>query len=317
MQINKDTIEDITIYKVISGSKAYGTSTPESDTDVRGIAIVPDKRYYYGFIKNFEQYMDNTNDVQIYDIRKFFALARACNPNIIEILEINNPKLILKETKWSTILKENKHKFLSMKAALTFSGYAFAQLQRIETHRKWLLNPPEHYPMRTEFGLDEKQSMSFEKLQAMNKLINDGQMQDANIIQYIQKENNFRNACMHYKQYEEWKKTRNEKRAELEAKYGYDTKHASHLVRLLRMGKEILTIGKVIVERNDAQELIDIRSGKSSYDEIINYAKQIDAEIKELYKQPEKCNVPYSPNEDELDELCTNIVNQYLNEVKM
>ena len=65
MNINKDTIEDITIYKVISGSQAYGWARPDSDVDIRGIAIVPDKRYYYGFIRNFEQYEDKVNDINI------------------------------------------------------------------------------------------------------------------------------------------------------------------------------------------------------------------------------------------------------------
>src|ERR1039458_5020213 len=34
-------------------------------------------------------------------------------------------------------------------------------------------------------------------------------------------------------QYNGWKAQRNPKRAELEAKFGYDTKHAMHLVRLM------------------------------------------------------------------------------------
>ncbi|AEZ66297.1 hypothetical protein phiTE_131 [Pectobacterium phage phiTE] len=38
-------------------------------------------------------------------------------------------------------------------------------------------------------------------------------------------------------------KNRNAARHELEEKFGYDTKHAMHLVRLLRMSQEILETG--------------------------------------------------------------------------
>ncbi|MDB4311979.1 nucleotidyltransferase domain-containing protein [bacterium] len=88
-----------------------------------------------------------------------------------------------------------------------------------------------------------------------------------------------------HKNFWKWKKERNVKRSELEEKYGYDTKHASHLIRLLRMGEEVLTTGKVNVERADAQELLDIRHGKYTYDEILAMAEGKDDLIRgDLYK---------------------------------
>ena len=64
-----------------------------------------------------------------------------------------------------------------------------------------------------------------------------------------------------HKQYWDWKKNRNESRSELEEKFGYDTKHAMHLVRLLRMAEEVLQEGIVRVKRPDAKELLAIRDG--------------------------------------------------------
>lgn len=88
-----------------------------------------------------------------------------------------------------------------------------------------------------------------------------------------------------WKNYWNWKKNRNEKRSILEEQFGYDTKHAAHLVRLLRMGNEILEHGEVIVARPDAQELLDIRRGKKTYEEIVSYAEHLDNRIRnELYK---------------------------------
>lgn len=96
-----------------------------------------------------------------------------------------------------------------------------------------------------------------------------------------------------WKNYWDWKKNRNEKRSELEEQFGYDTKHAMHLVRLLRMGQEILEDGVVNVFRGDAQELLDIRGGKWSYDEVIAFAEHTDKHIREeLYKTSQLPKAP-------------------------
>lgn len=94
----------------------------------------------------------------------------------------------------------------------------------------------------------------------------------------------YEEAKLKWKQYWTWKKNRNDVRNELEQKYGYDTKNAMHLVRLMRMGKEALTEGVVRVKRPDAAELLDIRNGKWSYEEILQYAEQMHTEIETLVK---------------------------------
>lgn len=49
----------------------------------------------------------------------------------------------------------------------------------------------------------------------------------------------------------------------------YDTKNAMHLVRLMRMGVEILRDGEVNVVRPDADYLISIRYGEVSLDQVV------------------------------------------------
>lgn len=91
-----------------------------------------------------------------------------------------------------------------------------------------------------------------------------------------------------HKNYWTWKRNRNHARSELEEKFGYDSKHAMHLVRLLRMGREALTTGELIIKRPDAQELLNIRNGEWSYEELVEYAEEMDNEIRNvLYKSSE------------------------------
>lgn len=96
-----------------------------------------------------------------------------------------------------------------------------------------------------------------------------------------------------WSQYWEWKRSRNKNRSELEELHGFDTKHAMHLVRLLKMGKEALTEGIIHVKRNDAKELLAIRNGSLTYEEILSYANDMKEEINQLVNTTE---LPDQPN---------------------
>lgn len=78
----------------------------------------------------------------------------------------------------------------------------------------------------------------------------------------------------------------------VEEEYGFDTKHAMHLVRLMRMGLEVLETGEVNVFRSDASELLDIRNGSMTYEEILNYADEMDNSIKSAYEKTELSKKP-------------------------
>lgn len=94
--------------------------------------------------------------------------------------------------------------------------------------------------------------------------------------------------------YWNWKNNRNEARSLLEEEHGFDTKHGMHLVRLIRMGEEILTTGEVKVKRDDAEELLAIRDGAWSYEEIIKWAEGKDELIRgKLYNASD---LPKKPN---------------------
>jgi len=148
---NNKWLYDRTILYVLHGSRAYGTHTPESDYDYKGVAVAP-RQYRDGYAFRFEQQCIKEPDATIFDIRKFFKLAADCNPSIIEVLW-SDPTDVIHCTAAGQLLLDHKHEFLSRKAVYTFSGYAISQLKRIRSHKKWLLDPPTHQPTRIEFGL--------------------------------------------------------------------------------------------------------------------------------------------------------------------
>lgn len=96
-----------------------------------------------------------------------------------------------------------------------------------------------------------------------------------------------------WKLYWGWKKNRNEKRSILEEQFGYDVKHAMHLIRLLKSGLDILQYGVVPVKRPDYEYLLDIRNGKYSYEEIVNESERLTKKVEEISK---KSLLPKEPN---------------------
>jgi predicted nucleotidyltransferase len=189
-----------TILLVISGSHAYGMARPESDIDVRGVAIPP-VSYFHGYLRSFEQYEgqiprdakfdprcaasfgnclkmrinrpipeDEKIDSVIYDLRKFIRLCADGNPNLHDILWADESCWI-----WATPLAEqlveNRDLFMSTKVRWSYSGYAMSQLKRIRCHREHLLHPPSHKPTRADFGLPEHTVMPRDQLMAAESLV--------------------------------------------------------------------------------------------------------------------------------------------------
>lgn len=110
---------------------------------------------------------------------------------------------------------------------------------------------------------------------------------DDNLVEVMKRERAYRSAMRQFKAFQRWQRERNPARAALEAAHGYDTKHASHLVRLLRMAVEILETGKVHVWRGDrdAEELRAIREGAWSYDQLLAFAEAQEARLRTLERE--------------------------------
>src|SRR5690606_29076725 len=121
-------------------------------------------------------------------------------------------------------------------------------------------------------------------------------------IEVLKKERANRSAQAEWQRYRAWLASRHPERAALEARYGYDTKHGAHLVRLYTMGREILETGRVHVWRGpggpgDREHLLAIRAGAWSYDELVAWAERQQAELDALCRSG-RTAVPQVPDRD-------------------
>jgi hypothetical protein len=77
----------------------------------------------------------------------------------------------------------------------------------------------------------------------------------------------------------------------LEQLYGYDTKYAMHIVRLMSEARELMQTGRITYPRPEVELLKDIRRGKFKLNDVVQMANDIQAEAIEAQKTaalPEK-----------------------------
>jgi predicted nucleotidyltransferase len=90
----KDLAEQNLIYKVRVGSHAYGTAISTSDFDYAGI-FIPPVEFYFG-LQSFDLLSEQTEeDRSYYSLRKYANLAVANNPNVLELLFVDQSDICL------------------------------------------------------------------------------------------------------------------------------------------------------------------------------------------------------------------------------
>lgn len=163
------------------------------------------------------------------------------------------------------------------------------------------INPDKPYPVGPGLQFASTDDALFEAV------ARDQQFSD-NFIEVLKAEKKYRSAKQEWDSYQHWLKSRNPARAEIEKKYGYDCKHAAHLVRLIRMCREILERGEVLVKRPDAQEILAIRNGAWTYEQIVAFAEKEDIALQDVAK---KSKLPNAPPMNEIHDLVFEMIMEF------
>jgi predicted nucleotidyltransferase len=250
----------------LGGSHAYGLATPDSDVDLRGFATPVARDILLD--DDFEQVqtMDEV-DMCVYSIAKACKLMAQCNPNMIELLGLDEDSILIKSEEHKEMCAHPEW-FLSKRAAYTFGGYATAQLRRIQnamardmdTYRlaegeirsleATLAMLPEKYPM-----LNGNVTMSFDSRDTDEDNVRIMVTMSTKRVPATELAAFARQLDSARKSAETIGKNKRKESKKL-------AKHASHLIRLLHMGTEILRGDGVHTRRDeDAELLLDLKSG--------------------------------------------------------
>jgi len=283
------------------GSIAHGMHNPDpnsiDDIDLIGAIIAP-KNCYLGLAqwgsRGTKEIKEGRYDCVYYEISKLVRLLLQGNPNVLSLLWLHNQHYLFKKQPFADILIENRGRFVGKHVYAPFAGYAAAQMKKMESRdpaelREYLFITAElkargQHPNHKGKFFDRPDDLfcaepayldwSYEKL-----------------IQRLR----------HYQKKGENIGYMGEKRKRLVLERGFDCKNAAHLIRLLRMCKEFLQDGAMQVYRHkDAAELMDIKNGKWTLDDVKAHAEELFAECREA---KDKSELPDGPDREAVEEM--------------
>ena len=339
------------ISKFITGSRLYGTNTELSDTDIRGVFIPSEEYFYgflnrveqpkdneadtefFDIRKFLVLCLDNNPNIieflfipdkfilqktiewdNIVSNRSHFICKKSrhtffgyANSQLKRIKRhrswlLNPPKKYPERSDYG--LPENKS-LLPKDQIGAFNTLLSMYLKQIGKHHKLAIELEQMED--TVSYISVVQNLVDIDYKSVSKIMS---ISD-NMIEALDREKAYANAIAHWNAYQNWKKNRNPKRAVDEKKFGYDLKHASHLLRLINECKELLTTGELIFPRPDADFLLSIRNGSMTYDEVLDYISGFENEIDEISN---KSKLPKKPNRKAIDKLCIQIIKTKLGE---
>lgn len=130
---------DNIILEGVTGSKAYGLDTEKSDTDIKGVYLLPTETVLsLGFNQDHTTKDHVDPDWVYHEVGKFMKLVMSGNPTVTELLYLDEYTHL---TPIGQLLIDNRDAFLSTTAIdKAYRGYAFSQAKKLNN--------------RTEQGLD-------------------------------------------------------------------------------------------------------------------------------------------------------------------
>ena len=286
-------------YEVITGSMAYGVSQDSSDMDVYSWSLPP-KEFIFPHLsgeiigfdepKNrFDQYQQHhiidpssgkEYDISVYNVVKFFKLCMDNNPNMLDTLYVPM-NCILHCSPLGQMVRDRRDIFIHKGCWHKFKGYAYSQLHKLEI---------KHTVAREIFLFEQKYMV-------------DGEFAKPYPIQEYDK---YQKALQQYPE-----EVKESKRNELVRKYGYDTKFAYHIIRLMDEVEQLLTTGTMELGRNN-EEMKAIRRGEWTLEDIRSKFTREEEALNQVYKDSK---LPHSPNVQAIKQLLLDVIEHHYGSV--
>jgi len=339
---------DCIIFETISGSRLYGLNTAKSDTDIKGVYILPEKEFYS--LDYIPQVNDEKNDVVYYELRRFFELLLKNNPNIMELLNIPDEFVLYKHPLYDLIKPEI---FISKLCEETFGKYALSQIKKSKGLNKKIVNPVDKErktPIDFCYILENEKSISLKTWLKKREWIQENcglvdiphgegiyalfydedinyrgvqTGEDANHVatssvpKGLKPEaymtfniNSYKSYCKKYKEYWEWVEKRNDERyrSNIENEHNYDAKNIMHTFRLLLMAGDIATKGEIVANRSEREFLLKVKRGEFEYDGLLKKAESKKVEIQNFFK---KSKLKGRPSKEDVNSLLAEIRKEF------
>ncbi|MGI4737815.1 MAG: DNA polymerase beta superfamily protein [Janthinobacterium lividum] len=124
------------LFEAVSGSRAYGTALPHSDTDLKGVFILPEQEFFG--LSYVPQIANETNDEVFYELRRFVELLLKNNPTVLELLGTPADCIVYQHPLFESFRAVD---FLSKLCRQSFAEYAVAQIRKAQGLNKKINSP--------------------------------------------------------------------------------------------------------------------------------------------------------------------------------
>lgn len=267
----------------ISGSRLYGTSTPESDKDLRGF-LVPPYEYIVG-LSNFEQSITREPDTIIFSFKKFIELLIKGDPITTELLFVPKNKIV-KSTYIGQSVLNNKNIFLSQKLIYRILGYSESEWRKVQG---------------TQIVFEKRTTNEDQIIENIREIFKPNKDNMDEILRML-----FEN---HSKKERKCTEKLGLKRKKQITDFGFCTSSASHTVRLLGQLLELLQSQTITFPCPTANILLDIKKGKVELGLIEEIRKELLKKIEEATKTTE---LKEKPSLEQIKNLYNDIIGYYL-----
>jgi predicted nucleotidyltransferase len=328
------------IFEAIAGSRSYGLDTAGSDTDIRGVFVLPKELFYS--LEYLPQVSNETNDIVYFELGRFIELLSKSNPNIIELLGTDEQFVLQRHEAMDSISKQS---ILSKQCEQSFANYAYTQIRKAHGLEKKILNPMEgerrsvldfcyvyldgmtipvkNFLLSKDWKQEDIGLSSVSHFRDGFNLYHSADHAYQGILRkdhsnevcvshipegetpvallYFNKDA-YSVHCKKFNEYQEWLLKRNEARYANTLQNGrnYDAKNMMHVFRLLLMAKEIAEEKKINVFRHDREFLLSVKSGEFEYEELVAKAEALKHGLTDLYQHSE---LPDLPDREGLNKL--------------
>lgn len=274
----------------LSGSRLYGSDTPESDYDYRGF-VIPPFEYLIGYNK-FKCFTESENDLKIHSLYEFLNLSLKGDPQSSEMFFVTEEH-VLKSTSIAQDILNLRDDVISNKICRRILGYS---------RKEWrTAMAVKAVPKKKDKSIEDTLSKLYNLLPDLDKtskeeikhIINN--QQEYELVSSLQ--------------------GLGKKRKEQVVEYGYCVNSASHAIRLLEQLEELVLTKNITFPRPNATFLRDIKLGEISKEDV---GKYYESALSKTEKAVGSSILPDKPNIKKVRDAYMQIVgNSLINDKRL
>ena len=310
-----------TIFKGIFGSKLYGTANEASDTDTKGIFIVPIRDCILGGYSrniniktNLEKNVKNSaedSDTELYALQEFIKLALQGQTVSIDMLSTPKDKTLITSLEWE-ILVVNRRRFYT-KNMNSFCGFSKAMLLK--------------YSCRAEKLNAFKDFKSFLSKYDKNLLLKNiwDELPENEFYKKLTDDKNRRFFCINGKNMQEFAtidfiiqlidiqiQDYGKRVKDAAQNQNFDTKSISHAFRVAYELKQIIETGDLIFPLKETEFIKQVKYGQLNFIKD-NLGEKLEDLLDEVTELCSNSSLPEKPDKKWADDF---IISCYNNQIK-